>query len=168
MGSSSGSLAPTGPRNHTLYHLPHKVCFGQMFANRWPFSFLLAQGAFLELALKAREEGLWVQMTKGLDGIVMTAVWMLGEVAVRRTPLAGHNACILIDVHTEQLSPLGPGAGVRDLVNGLILSLCCCGLGMILPASGLFPPLIMKELTRALPSLTDRGSKRWVGSGPCH
>lgn len=109
-----------------------------------------------------------MQMTKGLDGIVMTAAGMLGEAAVRRTPLAGHNACILIDVHTEQLNLRGPGAGVRDLGNGLILSLRCCGLGMIFPASGLFPPFIVKELTRALPSLTDCGSRRWVGFGSCH
>lgn len=61
-GLSPASLAPVGPQNHTLHHLPQKACSEEMS------SFLPAQCAFLEVALKAREEGLWVQMTKGEDG----------------------------------------------------------------------------------------------------
>ena len=53
-------------------------------------SFLPARSACLDVALKAREEGHWVQTVKWEADSVGTAVGMLGEVAVRRkTPRLG-------------------------------------------------------------------------------
>ena len=62
------------------------------------FSLLPAQSAFLEVALRVREEGLWMKMMEGEDNVVMTAVGMLGEAAVRRRiPVAGHSAGLTED-----------------------------------------------------------------------
>lgn len=45
--------------------------------------------------MRVREEGLWVKMMEGEDNIVMTAVGMLEEAAMRRTPGAGHSAGLI-------------------------------------------------------------------------
>ena len=48
--------------------------------------------------MRVREEGLWMKMMEGEDNVVMTAVGMLGEAAVRRRiPVAGHSAGLTED-----------------------------------------------------------------------
>lgn len=66
----------------------------------------------------------------------MTATGTLGEAAVRRRP-PGWAQCLHLNRRSYRaVKPPGPGAGVRGLVSGFVLSLCSCGLGM------LFLPLV--------------------------
>lgn len=80
---------------HTIPPFTRKGTLGPCSQRDGNFSLLPAQSAFLEVALRVREEGLWVKMMEGEDNIVMTAVGMLEEAAMRRTPGAGHSAGLI-------------------------------------------------------------------------
>ena len=86
------------PEPHTIPTFTRKGALGTCLQRNGNFSLLPAQSAVLEVALRVREQGLWVKMMEGEDNVVMTAVGMLGEVAVRRRiPGAGHSAGLTED-----------------------------------------------------------------------